>query len=43
MLGHWEIVVVFIVVMQFYDDTIKISKKVIQTLVHAIASMEHVI
>ena len=40
-LGHWSIVVIFIVVVLLYDDSIQIFFKFIQTLVRAIASIAH--
>ena len=40
-LGHWAIVVVFIVVVLLYDDSIQISNKFIQALLHTITSMLH--
>ena len=40
-MGHWASVVVFIVVVLLYDDSILISKKIIQALVRAISSMTH--
>ena len=42
-MDHWEIVIVFIFAMLFYDDSIIISKKFIQTLVCAITITTHAI
>ena len=40
---NWAIVVVFVVVVMLYDDSIQISKNVIQTLLQTIASMTNAI
>ena len=42
-LGHWAFVIVFMAIVLLYDDSIQISKKAIQTLVCAIASMTRAI
>ena len=40
-LGHWAILLMFIVVVLLYDDSIQISRKVIQTLVRTTTILIH--